>query len=69
MTTRRKKVKCVSSTPNRSAASAAATAADEGGVEAMTGKYRELREKYYGSHSYDFTDMGLSDFARSRAMS
>lgn len=44
-----------------------AAAADEGGVEAMTGKYRQLRERYYGSHSYDFTDMTLSDFARSRA--
>jgi predicted Zn-dependent protease len=44
-----------------------AEAADEGGVDAMTSKYRALRERYHGSHSYDFTDMTLSDFARSRA--
>jgi tetratricopeptide (TPR) repeat protein len=42
-------------------------AAEEGGIEAMTSRYLELREQYYGSHSYDFTDMTLSDFARTRA--
>ena len=31
-------------------------AADEGGVDGMTTRYRELRERYHGSHSYDFTD-------------
>lgn len=44
-----------------------ARAADEGGVEQLTSSYIELKERYYGSHSYDFTDMTLSDFARSRA--
>jgi tetratricopeptide (TPR) repeat protein len=44
-----------------------ALAADETGVDGMAAKYKELRERYYGSHSYDFTDMTLSDFARSRA--
>ena len=44
-----------------------AAAAEEGGVEGMSARYLELREEYYGSHSYDFTDMTLSDFARARA--
>jgi tetratricopeptide (TPR) repeat protein len=41
-------------------------AADEGGVEQLKESYAALRERYYGSHSYDFTDMTLSDFAKSR---
>jgi tetratricopeptide (TPR) repeat protein len=44
-----------------------ANAADEGGVEKLKESYGALRERYYGSHSYDFTDMTLADFARSRA--
>jgi tetratricopeptide (TPR) repeat protein len=44
-----------------------AEAADESGVEGIRTSYAELREKYYGSHSYDFGVMSLSEFARSRA--
>ena len=44
-----------------------ARAADEGGVDQLTASYKDLRERYYGSHSYDFSDMTLSDFARTRA--
>ena len=43
-----------------------AAAADENGIDGMTAKYTELRARYYGSHSYDFTDMTLSEFAGSR---
>lgn len=43
-----------------------AAAADENGIDGMTAKYTELRDQYYGSHSYDFTDMTLSEFAGSR---
>ncbi len=43
-----------------------AEAADEGGSEAMISKYKVLKERYYGSHSYDFTDRTISDFARAR---
>lgn len=44
-----------------------AKAADENGIEGMRQKYRELRQRYYGSHSFDFSDMTLTEFARSRA--
>ena len=44
-----------------------AAAADEGGVDGMLKSYRSLRERYYGSHSLDFTDNTLVDFARARA--
>ncbi len=43
-----------------------AEAADEGGGEAIVAKYRELKDEYYGSHSYDFTDFTISNFARAR---
>lgn len=40
---------------------------EEGGVEAATGKYRELREEYYGSGSYDFTAGPLNHVAEELA--
>jgi tetratricopeptide (TPR) repeat protein len=36
---------------------------EEGGVNAAVSKYRELRERYYGSYSYDFGEGQLSEFA------
>jgi tetratricopeptide (TPR) repeat protein len=44
-----------------------AAVADAEGLDAMVSRYRELRQQYYGSHSYDFSDMSLSDAARGRA--
>ena len=35
------------------------TAARDGGADAAIARYRELRESYYGSHSYDFSDTAL----------
>ena len=34
---------------------------EEGGLDALTAKYHELREEYYGSYSYDFGDFMLID--------
>lgn len=45
-----------------------AEAAAEDGVPGIQQRYRELKEQYYGSHSYDFTEFTLTDFARSRAV-
>ena len=42
-------------------------AADEGGAEKMIAEYLALREKYYGTHSYDFSEFTMSQFAQSRA--
>jgi tetratricopeptide (TPR) repeat protein len=36
---------------------------DSGGANAVEGKYRELRERYYGSASYDFGEVPLADVA------
>lgn len=36
---------------------------DEGGVTAALENYRELKDKYYGSASYDFTSRTLSEVA------
>lgn len=35
----------------------------EEGLDATIDQYRELREEYYGSGSYDFSEMVLSEFA------
>ena len=43
------------------------TAIEEGGVEGLRTTYRELRGRYYGTHSYDFSDFGLGSFAQSLA--
>lgn len=40
-------------------------AMDEDGLEAAKTKYREVREEYYGSFTYDFTEFTLSLFAQS----
>lgn len=37
------------------------------GVEAAVARYRELRERYYGSHTYDFRDWRLLSLAESLA--
>ena len=36
----------------------------EGGAEAAVAKYGELRERFYGSHSYDFSEMSLPMYAQ-----
>ena len=38
-------------------------AIEEGGVEAGVERYRQLRSRYYGSYTYDFTEMVLIDVA------
>ncbi|MCG8435211.1 MAG: c-type cytochrome, partial [Gammaproteobacteria bacterium] len=35
----------------------------EDGLAAALDKYRELRKQYYGSHTYDFSEMTLNEFA------
>ncbi|NNE04695.1 MAG: c-type cytochrome [Xanthomonadales bacterium] len=42
-------------------------AAESGGIEELKQTYASLRDRYHGTHSYDFSDMTLSDFALSRA--
>ena len=39
----------------------------EGGVDAVIARYSELRERYYGNHTYDLRPSTLSGFARSIA--
>jgi tetratricopeptide (TPR) repeat protein len=39
-------------------------AAASGGASAGVAKYKELREKYYGGQSYDFSEAGLIAIAR-----
>jgi tetratricopeptide (TPR) repeat protein len=39
----------------------------EGGVDTVIVKYSELRERYYGNHTYDLRPSTLSGFARSIA--
>lgn len=51
----------------RTTAEVLSEAAEEGGVEGLQTTYRELREQYYGTHSYDFSEFLLGEFARSRA--
>ena len=45
-----------------------ALAAVDGGADGLRSRYAELRERYYGSHSYDFTEFTISEVARSRAI-
>ena len=42
---------------------ALASAVQEGGAEAGVTKYRELRQRYYGSHTYDFREFVLTNVA------
>ena len=42
-------------------------ARNEGGVDAVIAWYSELRERYYGNHTYDLRPSTLSGFARSMA--
>ena len=37
----------------------------EGGVEAARAKYADLKSKYYGGHTYDFTGFTLAEYANS----
>ncbi len=39
----------------------------EGGTELAKSKYLELKEKYYGGHTYDFTGFTLAEYANSLA--
>ena len=43
-----------------------AEAADEGGAGAIPEKWNALKGQYYGTHSYDFSELTLSEFAQSR---
>ncbi|NNF51809.1 MAG: c-type cytochrome [Gammaproteobacteria bacterium] len=38
-----------------------------GGVDAAVSKYAELRERYYGSHTFDFSEMTLPMYAQGLA--
>ena len=40
---------------------------DEEGIDAAKARYRELREQYYGSFTYDFTELTLSMLAQDLA--
>jgi len=42
-------------------------AAEQGGQKKMLSEYMSLREQYYGTHSYDFSDFTMVEFAGSRA--
>lgn len=44
-----------------------AKAAEADDLEGLKSAYLALREQYYGTHSYDFSDTTLSEFASSRA--
>lgn len=46
---------------------ALAEAMAEGGIDATVAKYRELRDRYYGSHTYDFTPGALTGYAQNLA--
>lgn len=35
----------------------------EGGTDAAKAKYNELKEKYYGGHTYDFTGFTMAEYA------
>ena len=39
-------------------------AMDDEGIDAAKAKYRQLREEYYGSFTYDFTELTLSLLAQ-----
>lgn len=43
-----------------------AEAAEEGGADAIPEKWNELKDQYYGTHSYDFSELTLSELARER---
>ena len=36
---------------------------EEEGIDAAIGRYHELRDRYYGSHTYDFSERSLNKFA------
>ena len=43
-----------------------ARAAESNGSAGIKEKYGHLRDRYYGTHSYDFSDLTLVEFAKSR---
>ena len=43
-------------------------AAEEGGTEKMIAEYKSLKEKYYGTHSYDFSEFTLAEFVKARSL-
>lgn len=45
-----------------------AEAAQNNGIQGIQDKYRELHDRYYGTHSYDFSGFTLSEFAQQRAL-
>ena len=36
---------------------------EDDGIDAAIAQYRQLRARYYGSHTYDFSDQGLNELA------
>jgi hypothetical protein len=46
-----------------------ALAAENGGPDGLKAHYEQLRDQYYGSHSYDFTEFTVSQVAREFAVS
>lgn len=51
----------------RTTAEVLTLAAEEGGAAQLQTTYQELREQYYGTHSYDFSEFQLGEFVRARA--
>ncbi len=43
-------------------------AAEDNGVQGLQDKYQQLRDRYYGTHSYDFSGFTLSELAQQRAL-
>ena len=44
-----------------------ATASETGGIEALGSKYKELRDEYYGAHTFNFSNNVLSNMAQETA--
>ncbi len=47
---------------------ALAEAADKDGIKGMQDEYAKLRDRYYGTHSYDFSEFTLTEFAQTQAL-
>ncbi len=46
-----------------------AEAAEDNGADGVRETYASLKEEYYGTHSYDFSEFTLSSFARTQGLS
>jgi len=45
-----------------------AEAAENNGIQGIQDEYAKLRARYYGSHSYDFSEFSLAEIAQQRAL-